>query len=106
MNFGGEARGFLSENQEISRLEIGLIKRSGGKLGKKPEPALRVYRGAKLAIGFVLNQIHMLPVIQAGPPHGLFGDVKAQGLYQVQPGARGDAQAAYIARVRRNLRFN
>ena len=54
----------------------------------------------------VLDEMDMLPVVQASAPHFFVVDRKAQFPYEVKRAVRGDAKPSCISGIRRDLRLD
>jgi hypothetical protein len=99
---GGEAVGFVSEDEGVAVREIGLPQISAGFAGEKPESPF--LRGAEEAVGVVVQcEFQAGPIVHGAAADLAIGKEKTERANQMQLGAGGDAEPGDIAGVGRDL---
>lgn len=102
---GRKARGLLPEEQVISEFygRFG-VARSGSR-------AETDYSALSLLLTFqkglkagMVSHVHLVPVVETGPPEMTVIHAEAEGMNKVEPQFRRPAQSRNISRVIRNLR--
>lgn len=100
-----KAGGFFSKKKHVFVAELGLRVELFALGGGEPHPAVSVFF-KEILQAFVYLQLHVRPVIKAGPAETLLVQAEAKGLDQVKYAACCSSSAGDVSRVRRDLRFD
>ncbi len=101
----GKSGSFFSKKKHVLVVEIGFRVELFTFGGGEPHPAVSVFF-KEILQAFVYLQIHVRPVIKAGPAETLFVQAEAKGFDQMKHTAGCSSSAGDVAGVRRDLRFD